>query len=130
MSFTIGENQKPPYAKIWKIDRKENYSLVQISTGRKKAKDSTEYVNSSWYARFVGKAHEKAKKLEGSERIVILFGRVDNEPYEKDGEKRYPKTANVTVFDFELADAKRPKSNDWDQAPTVNDSDNSEDLPF
>ena len=60
------------FAKVWKIDKKEKYADLRISTSEKVEKDgNTEYVNSNWFARAVGKAFNQLKDINEGDRVVI-----------------------------------------------------------
>ena len=51
------------YAKVWSVDAKEKYTDLRISTSEKVEKDgNTSYINSNWFPRAVGKAHNLNKK--------------------------------------------------------------------
>lgn len=92
---------KDQRAAVWKIEDKGNYTLVQLSTGRKDKK-TEKYVNSSWsFVRFVGKAHESAGQLERGSQIVFDGG-LSKEPYEKDGETVYPQNPSFVVFEWKF----------------------------
>ena len=58
------------------------------------------YEFESWNARFVGKALEKAKKLESKTRIRLTEWNVHN-PYDKERKKNYP---YILVMDFDNAE--------------------------
>lgn len=114
---------KDQYATVWKIDQKEKYTEVTMSTSRKDKRDNS-YVNSNWsFVRFLGKAHEKASELERQTRIVCN-GSVSIEPYMKDGEKAYPKSPQIVVFDFSYPEA---RESNMDTPPNVEDDD---EIPF
>ena len=110
------------YSKIWKIDKKEKYADLRISTSEKVERDGkTEYVNSNWFARAVGKAFNQLKDYKEGDRVVITKAKLSNEQYEKDGEK---KTAfKFVVLEFESKEGAKAPEND-------NTSDSEEDLPF
>ena len=57
------------YAKIWNIDRKEKYSVVELSV-RKKNRTTDQYETdfSSKFVRFVGNAHQQLINMQGNER--------------------------------------------------------------
>lgn len=109
------------YSKIWKIDKKEKYADLRISTSEKIEKDGkTEYVNSNWFARAVGKAFNQLKDFKEGDNAVITKAKLSNEQYEKDGQKR--SALKFVIMEFEGAS---------DTAPaTQNNSDSEEDLPF
>lgn len=115
------------YAKIWNIDRKEKYSVVELSVSKKnRTTDQYETDFSSKFVRFVGNAHQQLINMQGNERIKIKSGDVSNH-YDK--EKRVTYT-NYVVFDFELADGSQAKpQTDPDGFMTVPDG-VSDEMPF
>lgn len=109
------------YAKIWKIDKKEKYADLRISTSEKVEKDgNTSYINSNWFARAVGKAFNQLKDYKEGDRAIITKAKLSNETYEKDGEKK--SAFRFVIMEFECADSKEPVVQD--------NSDSEEDLPF
>lgn len=108
------------FAKVWKIDKKDKYADLRISTSEKIEKDgNTDYVNSNWFARAIGKAFNQLKDINEGDRVVITKAKLSNELYEKDGEKR--SAFKFVILEFE--------SGEENSAPT-NASDSEEDLPF
>jgi hypothetical protein len=111
---------KDAYATYWGTqEEKEKYATVKVSTGDKQ-KDGS-YVNTNWFARFVGKAFEKLNQLESKDKIKIS-GKVSN-PYNKDDKKSY---LNLVVFDFEFSDTTKNTSAENEKS----DSSDDETLPF
>jgi len=110
------------YAKVWKIDKKEKYADLQISTSEKIEKDgNTDFINSSWFARVIGKGFNQLKDINEGDRVIITKAKLSNEPYEKDGKKR--SAFKFVVLEFESKeDVEAPETN--------NTSDSEEDLPF
>ena len=109
------------YSKIWKIDKKEKYADIRISTSEKVEKDGkTEYVNSNWFARAVGKAFNQLKDFKEGDNAIITKAKLSNEQYEKDGQKR--SALKFVIMEFEGASDTAPE--------TQNNSDSEEDLPF
>lgn len=109
------------FAKIWKIDKKEKYADLRISTSEKVEKDgNTSYINSNWFARAIGKAFNQLKDFEEGDRAVITKAKLSNEPYEKDGEKK-------SVFKFVIMEFE-PK--EGAQTPVNADDDSEDSLPF
>lgn len=90
---------KDTYAKIWSIKPSERYTDIRISTSEKDNREDGKYINSNWFARCVGKAHNQIAKMEEGDRAKIVSGKVSNEVYEKDGEKK--SALKVIVFDLE-----------------------------
>jgi hypothetical protein len=73
------------FAKVWKIDKKDKYADLRISTSEKIEKDGeTSYINSNWFARAVGKAFNQLKDINEGDRVVITKAKLSNEQYEKD----------------------------------------------
>ena len=111
------------FAKVWNAEPKEKYTDLRISTSEKVEKDGkTEYVNSNWFARAVGKAFNQIKDYNEGDNAVIIKAKLSNETYEKDGQKR--SALKFIIMEFEGAS---------DTAPVTqknSDSDSEEDLPF
>jgi single-stranded DNA-binding protein len=77
------------YAKVWKIQRKEEkYMDVQVTTSEK-GQDG-EYRNSRWFPRLVGHAFNSLKdSLKEGDKIVITKAKLTNESYEaQDGTRK------------------------------------------
>lgn len=109
------------YSKIWKIDMKEKYADLRISTSEKIEKDGkTEYINSNWFARAVGKAFNQIKNYNEGDNAVITKAKLSNETYEKDGQKR--SALKFVIMEFESTNDKTPAKQD--------NPDSEEDLPF
>ena len=110
------------FAKVWKIDKKDKYADLRISTSEKVEKDgNTEYVNSNWFARAVGKAFNQLKDINEGDRVTITKAKLSNEQYEKDGEKR--SAFRFVVLEFESKEDANAPEND-------NTSDSEENLPW
>lgn len=126
---------KDNYATIWEVDNKGKYSVVRMTTSRKD-KQSGEWLNSNWsFARFFGEAHAALDGIERGARVVIS-GTVDAEPYvNKEGQKVYPQSPNIKVFQLALSESAdvtpkgKPK---MDTPPTTVKSGkvSSDELPF
>ena len=85
------------YATVWEIEDKGNFVRGRISTSEK-GKDG-KYINSNWFAIFVGKAKEPALALSTKDRIKIISGKISNTTT-GEGENR-KSFVNVVIFDFE-----------------------------
>lgn len=109
------------FAKVWKIDKKEKYADLRISTSEKVERDGkTSYINSNWFARAVGKAFNQIKDIKEGDRVVITKAKLSNELYEKDGEKK--SAFKFIVLEFESKE---------DPSSKVDTNDDSEDsLPW
>lgn len=121
MIFIRPNAENKIFAKVWKIDKKDKYADLRISTSEKVEKDGeTSYINSNWFVRAVGKAFNQLKDINEGDRVVITKAKLSNEQYEKDGEKR--SAFRFVVLEFESKD---------DAQPTESASDDSdENLPF
>ena len=80
------------FAKVWKVDKKEKYTALNISTSDKQ-QDGT-YKNSSWNARLVGKSKDIA--INEGDRITITSAKIEN-IYNKEQKKSW---LNIIVFDL------------------------------
>lgn len=85
------------YVTIWQPEDKRNYVQARLSSSRKDKRNNT-WVNSNWFARFVGDCARRAADLEERDKIIITNGTVEN-VYDKEKNRTW---LNVTVFDFEL----------------------------
>lgn len=93
------------YAMVWEPKVEGRRVVCNVTTAKKlkaPGADGKDYENSSWRnAVFIGKAYEKATKLENQSKIQIINGTVDNRPYTSaDGTTKY--FNNLVVFDFDF----------------------------
>ena len=115
--------------KIWAIEKRDRYALVRMGSSRKE-KSSGDYKNSTWsFVRFVGIAFEKIDSLKERDTIVLKGAGISLEPYEKDGETRYPKNPQIVVFNWEPFVYEDSGTSGGGDAPIVASSDDEE-LPF
>ena len=118
---------KEAYATVWKIQEvRENYTRVRFSTSEKDLQGN--YINSTWFGMFTGKAHAKAESLQEKDRIQITSGKINNKREQKDG--NWVTYTNVYVFDFEMSEpfgqqqsAKPPKVKESKDYPDEEDED-------
>ena len=97
---------KDAFATYWSTEEvKDRSAKVKLSTGDKQ-KDGS-YVNTNWFATFVGKALEKIDELETKDKIKIS-GKVSN-PYNKETKKAY---VNLLVWDFEFSDGAKAEASE------------------
>lgn len=102
------------YAKVWKVDKKEKYTSLTISTSDKQQDGS--YKNSNWNCRVVGQA--KDIDVSDGDRIVIDSAKIEN-VWDKENKKNW---LNIIVFNFET---------EGQQENPFVESDSSDDqLPF
>jgi len=85
------------YATVWEVEDKGNFVKGRISTSEKNKEGK--YVNSYWFATFVGKAKETALTLSTKDRIKIISGKISNTTTGEGKDKK--SYVNVTIFDFE-----------------------------
>lgn len=81
--------------KVWEVTENNGFIKVSCSTGRKKNKDSDEWINSYWNLGFVGNCKEAAKGLQKGDVIVATEFQVEHTKAKDD--KYY---TNITVFAF------------------------------
>lgn len=129
MSLNISDTQR---VTIWSVEDHEKFAVVQMSSSRKDKK-TDEWKNTSWsFVRFVGKAYEKIQSegLKREDRIVLKGATIAQEPYMDNGEKKYPKTPQITVFNWEhfVPDGNASSKSNMDTPPVVEE--NSEEFPF
>lgn len=87
------------YAKVWKIDKKEKYAELQISTSEKDRQNEGKYINSNWYPRVIGHAFNKLPQIQEGDRIIITQAKFAMEPYtDKEGKNKY--AFRLTILDF------------------------------
>ncbi len=96
------------YASVFRPDTdNDKYVKANISTSRKDQND--EYINSNWFGYFLGRAKDKAAKLNDGARIFIVSGGVTNEKFtDKNGDDKY--FVSVKIFDFVILDNKEDES--------------------
>lgn len=102
------------YATVWSVEDKGNFVRGRISTSEKN-KDG-KYINSNWFATFVGKAKESALTLSVKDRIKITSGKISNTTTGEGKDKK--SFVNVVIFDFENLSNLQSESNDnFDELP-------------
>ena len=117
------------YAKIWAVENKGNYSVVELSTS-KKNKTTNEYETdfSSKFTRFIGTAHTQVQGLTKGTSVKLGNIEVTNS-YNKETKTAY---TNFLVFSFEIPDgnnAKPASTSKSDGFMNIPDS-VDEELPF
>lgn len=129
---------KDCFAYVNKVDKKEKYSEVRMSTTRKDNRDGKdEKVYSNWsFVRFVGKAHNQLAKIEDEKfPIKIISGQITQESYtNSSGEVQYPKNPTITIFEFETSGQNnstnsKPANSKPSKSPSTPYEDDG-DLPF
>jgi len=102
------------YETVWSVEDKGNFVKGRISTSEKN-KDG-KYINSNWFATFVGKAKEPALTLSAKDRIKITSGKISNTTTGEGKDKK--SFVNVVIFDFENLSNLQSESNDnFDELP-------------
>ncbi|HHX71220.1 MAG TPA: hypothetical protein GX708_24640 [Gallicola sp.] len=116
------------YATVWTVEDKGNFVKGRISTSEKDRREEGKYINSNWFATFVGQAKEKAEHLQERDRIVIKSAKITNTT---SGEGENKKSfVNVVIFDFDMNDQQgysKPQNN---SAPNYNVDEDDSELPF
>ena len=115
------------YATVWRVEDKEKYTKVILSTSRKN-KETGEYeTDFNDYVNFVGEAHQMAKSLKPRDRIRL--GNVScTNWYNKEKDKKY---YTFTVFSYEFVSsydsgsgaAQQPAATSQSAAQSVADDD-------
>ena len=114
------------YVKVYNVEIKEKYVQARLQTSEKK--QTGEYENSDWYARFVGGSIGLAQELTNKATITINKGKLTN-VFNRDTKKAY---LNMTVFDFEITKQGEPKAEqvDEDDFSSFKQIDDANILPF
>lgn len=136
MAINFGKNAYDQYAFVNKAIDKGNFHEVSMTTSRKDKEEG--YIPSYWgFTRFVGHAHNKIAQTEIGDRgvrILILSGQSKYESFvDNQGEKRYPKNASTTIFDFDfVGQPSSPQADDDPEYAPIEDDqdDDDEELPF
>lgn len=109
------------YAKIWEAEDMGRYVKGKIGTSRKN-KQTDEWINSSWFCRFVGECTGLAKTLAKGDKIIITNATIES-VYDKDKKITY---TTVVIFEFER-DGQAPPIDKPEFVPMDGTDD---DLPF
>ena len=126
----MGFRQDARFVKVWEVENKGNYHIVNLSTS-KKNKDTNEYETdfSSKFVRFIGTAHTLASDLKKGDTIKIGSCEVTNK-YDKEKNTTY---TNYLVYSFEKEgdnnsnnNQSAPKNDGFENIPDGVD----EELPF
>lgn len=109
--------RKDGFAKVWAVENKGNYSIVELSTS-KKNKTSGEYETdfSNKFVRFIGTAHTDAAELTRGDSVKLGDCDVTN-IYNKDKKETY---TNFLVFTFEKQIKDQNNTNKEHPTPTSN----------
>lgn len=147
MAFRQADSEgRGGFAKVWKVANKGNYSDVQLSTSKKSTTDPSGYENdfSHNFVRFVGSAHTKVNEMnigKGGATIQITSCEVGNK-YDSGKNVTY---TNFVVYDFvipesstannnanktQISSAAAPKKTTTKVSAPVDDTDDSDELPF
>ena len=126
MSFTLQSRN----AKIKKIQRNGKVVKAVITTFRKdnRRAEGEQFVPSVWYATFFSPAAEFVESLEDGALISLTSSYIAKEPYEVDGETRWPNNPTVNVFACELADSQKGADTSSGAADSANQDE--DEFPF
>lgn len=129
-------NQIGGFARIWGYENKGKYSVVKLSTSKKRKEgDGYETDFQSQFVRFIGAAHEKLQGLQiGEKGVSIQITDCEaTTPYNYETKKGYN---NYTVWSFDTFDepptydTKVSSSKKSAKKPVAEASDEDSDLPF
>ena len=115
------------YAKVWKVEDKGNYHVVQMSTSKKNTQTGsyeTDFSNN--FVRFIGTAHTQAKTLNEGDRIKIGSCEVTSK-YDKVKQKDF---VNYLVFSFEKVDGNNSENKPATTTSIIEDAPVEDELPF
>jgi hypothetical protein len=91
------------YAKVWAVEDKGNYSVVELSSSKKNKETGgydTDFSNK--FVRFIGTAHKESSKLSRNDSIKLGDIEVTNK-YDKEKNTTY---TNYMVYSFEKSDGR------------------------
>lgn len=113
------------YAKVWAVENKGNYSVVELSTS-KKNKTTNEYETdfSGKFVRFIGTAHNQVQGMTKGTSIKLGNVEVTNS-YNKETKTAY---TNFLVFSFEATNGNNSSSISK-PAPTQDKNDGFMNIP-
>jgi single-stranded DNA-binding protein len=97
------------FIKVWSIDSKEKYDDLRISTSEKSRTEEGKFINSNWFARAIGHAHEQiaAGYIHEGNRAKIAKGKVTNETY-TDNEGNKKSSLRVVIMEFAVDEKNEP----------------------
>lgn len=114
------------YMKIWKVERKEKFTKLNLSSSRKN-RDTGEYeTDFSGFANMIGAAHKKAENLEEGDRIKITACDVTTR-YDKAKDTKF---TNFVIFDYEPAGSPAAETKPVSETKNEDVEEDSDDLPF
>ena len=118
------------FAKVWKVENKGNYSVVEMSTSKKGKDGKYETDWSNKFVRLVGTAHKQAEKLQDGASVKIGQCEVTNN-YDKEKKVTY---TNYAIFNFHESDdnGERTATGKANTKPNTPQAtvDMDDDLPF
>lgn len=101
MSWSI----QPKRAKVSKVEDKGKVVTMVLTTWRadkRKDPDNPEYIPTVTNAVVFGEASVKlARALKPGDKIKVIKGIIERNPYEKDGETKWPAQHTLKIFAFE-----------------------------
>lgn len=109
-------------------DQQQKYATCVFSTSRKD-KQNGEWKNSNWsFVRVVGNGFAKLADLNEKDKITNVRFSLECEPYtDKTGQRVFPKSPRMVIFDFDFAEVGRKPSG---PAPVDEFDPDSSELPF
>ena len=120
-------NDAKIYAKVWHVDRKEKYTDIRISTSEKDTDGN--YVNSTWFPRLIGHAHQKLKDLKEGDKTIVTKAKFTNEGYtDKDGNKK--SAFKFLILEAESEDQNESSSKSSEKSAPAKDAGSTEEDPW
>lgn len=110
------------YAKVWKVDKKEKYIDLQVTTSEKDSEGN--YINSGWFPRLIGHAFNSLKDtIKEGDVIIITKCKISNERYE-DSEGKTKSRLKFVILEATIGEqGKASENKDTASAPAAQASD-------
>jgi hypothetical protein len=128
----LGKSDYQQYATVWEVEDHDTYATVKLGTSRKDKKTDS-YLNSNWsFVKFVGNAYPSILEVSPKTKIIIKSGGISQEPYvNKEGVRAWPKNPQTVVFAWDYPeDTDSPRHSSIDNNPKMDNSEDTEDMPF
>lgn len=104
-------NSNTIYARVWKVDKKEKYIDLQVSTSEKNQEGEYEY--STWFPRVIGHAFNSLKDVKKDDRIRITKSKFTNLVVKDENGNKKPRFRFIVLE----AEIENPSGNSQKQAP-------------
>jgi len=120
---------KNSYFTFWHKEKVED-KYIRVRLGSSESDDRNgekEWINSTWFATFVGKAKDKAANLEPKDQI-IANGKISNVS-KKQNDGSFKTYLNVVIWDFTMKGDAPVEDSKMDTPPVVEDEEDGN-IPF